>query len=121
MKTRIIGTSIFEEKLSNESNKSMIHYIVDFVDRRDLPLNINLANYHIETVFKSPEVNPSDYIQKVLEIILSWLNDWHKLVNFENKQEYERELIDYLARMTSIAPHDETPKLAYKRIELPWK
>ena len=121
MKTRIIGTSIFEEKILNKTNKSNIHYVVDFVDTRESSFNMNLANYHIETVFKSPEVKATDYITNVFEIIIRWMNDWHKLVNFENKKEYDRQLMDYLARMASIAPYEETPKIPYKRIELPWK
>lgn len=121
MKTRIIGTSIFEEKILNKTNKSNIHFVVDFVDTRESSFNMNLANYHIETVFKSPEVKTTDYITNVLEIILQWMNDWHKLVNFENKEEYVRQLMDYLALMASIAPYEENPKIPYKRIELPWK
>lgn len=122
MKTKIIGITIFEELISSETNKSMIHYCMDFVDRREYLLDFNLANYHIETVFNSPpDVKPIDYVTKVFDIILKWINDWHKLVNFENKREYDKQLMDYLARMASISPNDKTPMLAYKRIELPWK
>lgn len=120
MKTRIINFTIFEEQIKSvDKLKKVIHFSLDFADRR--PMKKNLSSYHIESTYEPAEEASVLYTQKVFESIVSWLNVWDDLLSFENKKDCEKEIIEYLLRMQKSTSCLEIPKLAFKRIELPWK